>query len=70
MWRNFTGATGGTEWETFYRQMVYIGVLLTRHGVPVVFDATANRRIYWDRVRGQIPHFLEVFVDCPFAICM
>jgi adenylylsulfate kinase len=58
------------ERDTFYRQMVYVGALLTRHGVPVIFDATANRRIYRDRARQQIPKFLEVYVDCPLETCM
>jgi adenylylsulfate kinase len=58
------------ERDTFYRQMAYVGVLLTQHGVPVIFDATANRRIYRDRVRQQIPKFLEVYVDCPLTICI
>jgi hypothetical protein len=58
------------ERDTFYRQMAYIGVLLTRHGVPVIFDATANRRAYRDQTRQQIPRFLEVYVDCPLATCM
>ena len=42
----------------------------TQHGVPVIFDATANRRIYRDRVRQQIAKFLEVYVDCPLTICI
>ena len=58
------------ERDTFYRQMAYVGVLLTQHGVPVIFDATANRRIYRDRVRQQIAKFLEVYVDCPLTICI
>jgi adenylylsulfate kinase len=58
------------EREAFYRQMVYIGALLTRHGVPVIFDATANRRRYRDMARDQIPRFMEVYVDCPLAICI
>jgi adenylylsulfate kinase len=58
------------ERDTFYRQMVYLGTLLTGHGVPVVFDATANRRAYRDWARQQIPKFLEVYVDCPLATCM
>ena len=48
--------------EAFYRQMVYIGTLLTQHGVPVIFDATANRRSYRDQARKEIPHFIEVYV--------
>lgn len=58
------------ERDNFYRQMAYVGILLTQHGVPVIFDATANRRIYRDRVRQQIAKFLEVYVDCPLTICI
>ncbi len=58
------------ERETFYRQMVFIGALLTKHGVPVIFDATANRREYRDKARRQIPRFLEVYVDAPLETCM
>jgi adenylylsulfate kinase len=58
------------EREAFYSQMVYIGTLLTRHGVPVIFDATANRRRYRDKARDQIPRFMEVYVDCPLEICL
>ena len=58
------------EREVFYRQLAYIGVLLTRHGVPVIFDAAANRRAYRDDARKQIPGFLEVYVECPLEICM
>ena len=61
---------GEEEREAFYRQMVYVGVLLTQHGVPVIFDATANRRSYRDRARRQIPRFLEVYVACPLETCM
>ena len=58
------------ERERFYKQMVYIGALLVEHGVPVIFDATANRRIYRDRARQQIARFLEVYVDSPLDTCM
>jgi adenylylsulfate kinase len=57
------------ERDTFYRQMVFIGTLLTQHGVPVIFDATANRREYRDLARRQIPRFFEVYVDTPLEIC-
>ena len=56
--------------DAFYRQIAYVGMLLTRHGVPVVFDATANRRCYRDSARKEIPHFLEVYVECPLSTCM
>lgn len=57
------------ERETFYKQMVFIGALLARHGVAVIFDATANRREYRDRARREIPRFMEVYVDSPLEIC-
>ena len=58
------------ERDRFYSQMVFIGVLLAEHGVPVIFDATANRRRYRDQARLKIPRFLEVYVDCPLETCM
>ena len=61
---------GEQERETFFAQMVWIGALLARHGVPVIFDATANRRRYRDPARQQIPRFLEVYVDSPLEVCM
>ena len=58
------------ERDMFYRQMVYVGVLLTQHGVPVIFDATANRCLYRCWARQQIPKFVEAYVDCPLATCI
>ena len=58
------------ERDTFYNAIVHVGQLLVDHGVPVIFDATANRRAYRDRARELIPNFLEVFIDCPLEICM
>jgi adenylylsulfate kinase len=56
--------------DSFYRAMVWIGKLLTDHGVSVIFDATANRRRYRQRARSEIPRYLEVLVDCPLSVCM
>jgi adenylylsulfate kinase len=58
------------ERDVFYRQMVYVGVLLANHGVPVLFDATANRRAYRERARQQFSRFLEVYVDSPLETCI
>lgn len=58
------------EREIFYQSMLYVGQLLTQHGVSVIFDATANRRAYRAAARAVIPHFLEVFLDSPLSICM
>ncbi len=58
------------ERDRFYRTLALIGELLTRSGVNVIFDATANRRGYRDHARSVIPKFIEVFVDCPLEVCM
>ena len=56
--------------EAFYRQMAFVGRLLVEHGVPVIFDATANRRAYRERARSEIARFLEIYVDVPLEVCM
>lgn len=58
------------ERDIFYGAMAHMGKLLTDHGVPVIFDATANRRIYRERARRSISMFLEVFVECPLSVCI
>jgi len=58
------------ERDFFYNAMVYIGTLLVKNGVNVIFDATANRRRYRDRARKQIRRFAEVYVKCPLKVCM
>lgn len=56
--------------DRFYGAMVWIGKLLVDHGVPVVFDATANRRVWRDHARDEIPRFFEVYVDTPLEVCV
>jgi adenylylsulfate kinase len=58
------------EREIFYAQVAFVGGLLAKHGIPVIFDATANRRAYRNVARRTIPCFLEVYVDTPLAECM
>ena len=58
------------ERETFYQAMAHVGSLLVTHGVPVIFDATANRRRYRDAARQAIERFIEVYVECPLEICV
>ena len=58
------------ERDAFYGQIAFIGALFARHGIAVIFDATANLRAYRDRARQQIPRFLEVYVDTPLEVCM
>jgi adenylylsulfate kinase len=58
------------ERDIFYSQMAFVGALLTQHGVPVIFDATAHLRRYRDQARRQIPRLLEVYVECPLETCI
>ncbi len=60
----------GEERDKFYRQLVLIGELISRSGINVIFDATANKREYRDHARERIRKFVEVYVDCPIDICM
>jgi adenylylsulfate kinase len=57
------------ERDRFYGALARIGRLLTEHGVPVIFDATANRRRYREAARRDIPRLLEAYVDCPLEVC-
>ncbi len=62
-------AYGEAERDAFYATLAYLAGTLVLHGVPVIVDATANRRAYRDRTRAAIPRFLEVHVRCPLAVC-
>jgi len=57
------------ERDLFYRALAFYGSRLIAHGVPVIFDATANRREYRDLARQLIPNFVEVAVVCPLEVC-
>ncbi len=58
------------ERDLFYRALAFMGSRLVAHGVTVIFDATANRRVYRDFARGLIPSFMEVAVECSLELCM
>jgi adenylylsulfate kinase len=57
------------ERSRFYRTLALIGELITRSGINVIFDATANKREYRDHARAFIKKFLEVYVECPLEVC-
>ncbi|MDA8098783.1 MAG: adenylyl-sulfate kinase [Nitrospiraceae bacterium] len=57
------------ERDRFYQEMALLGEMLVRQGIPVIFDATANKRSYRDAARSLVPRFLEVHIDCPLEIC-
>ncbi len=54
-----------------YAALVYMAKLMvTECEMPVIMDATANRRRYRDRARESIPDFAEVYVKCSLETCM
>lgn len=57
------------ERDFFYKEMNDLGKQLVEQGIPVIFDATANRRAYRDAARGAIANFMEVHVDTPLEVC-
>ena len=59
-----------TDRDYFYGSVAFIGKVLTDHGLPVIFDATANRRAYRDRARTQIRKFMEIYIDSPLEVCI
>jgi adenylylsulfate kinase len=58
------------ERDRFYRTLVSIGEMITRNGITVVFDATANKRHYRDLARSRIKKFVEAYVRCPLEVCV
>lgn len=58
------------EREMFYAAMAVMGELLARHGVAVIFDATAHRRAWRDHARQRIVRFAEVHVECAEDVCI
>ncbi|MEM4700366.1 MAG: adenylyl-sulfate kinase [Candidatus Nezhaarchaeales archaeon] len=58
------------ERDAFYSALTFIGELLVRHGINVVFDATAHKRAYRDEARRRIEKFVEVYVKCPLDEAM
>ncbi|SLM47242.1 Adenylyl-sulfate kinase [Nitrospira japonica] len=59
-----------TERDLFYRALAFLGARLVAHGITVVFDATATRRMYRNLARTLIPRLIEVSVECPLEVCM
>ncbi|MEK6681841.1 MAG: adenylyl-sulfate kinase [Nitrospirota bacterium] len=58
------------ERDNFYNVMAYIGELLVKNGVNVIFDATANKASYRERAKKGIKNFIEVYINCPLSVCI
>lgn len=61
--------------DTNIRRIGWVSHLLTKHRVPNLVSAISPYREVRDEVRKMIEHaggegsFIEVFVDCPVAVC-
>jgi adenylylsulfate kinase len=55
--------------DTNIRRIGWVAALLARNGVVAVTAAISPYRAVRDQVRGQIEHFVEVFVDTPLEVC-
>ena len=55
------------ERDFFYRTLADIALLLSKE-LPVIVDATANRRAYRERARRAIARFAEVYVSTPLEV--
>jgi adenylylsulfate kinase len=57
------------ERDHFYKVMIYVGKLLSDNGINVIFDATANKRVWRNAARYEIKDFMEVYLTCPLVTC-
>src|SRR5579863_5620630 len=49
--------------ERFYQGMVEVARMFLEKEIPVILDATGNRRAYRDPARKLLPAFAEIYVD-------
>lgn len=57
------------ERELVYRVLAWIAATVTEADVPVIVDATADRRAWRDLARARIVRFAEVQLVCPLELC-
>lgn len=58
------------ERSIVYGALVFTAKMLTKSGVNVIIDATANRRRFRDQARQAISDFMEAYLECPLEFCM
>jgi len=51
------------------RRIAFVARLLSRNGVVAITAAISPYRAIRDEARRDIRNFIEVFVDCPLAVC-
>lgn len=58
------------ERDIVYRALSYMAFLLYKNKIPVIIDATANKREYRNLARNLIKNFYEVYVKCSLNTAM
>jgi adenylylsulfate kinase len=58
------------ERKIVYAAIAFMAKLLTEEGVNVIIDATGNLRQYRTLAMWLIPHFAEVYIECPMELSM
>jgi adenylylsulfate kinase len=57
------------EREVFYHVLIYMAKKFSEHQILTLVDATANKRIWREKARKEIPFFIEVYVKCSLSTC-
>ncbi|MBF0558486.1 MAG: adenylyl-sulfate kinase [Nitrospirae bacterium] len=57
------------ERDIVYRAIVFTAMTISALGHSVIIDATGNMRKWRETARQVIPHFIEIYLKCPLAVC-
>jgi adenylylsulfate kinase len=55
--------------DTNIRRIGWVCQILTKHGVPNIAAAISPYRDVRDEVRKMVGSFVEVYINCPIAVC-
>jgi adenylylsulfate kinase len=58
-----------TERDDFYLTLGNLAIELAEQGLVVLVPATANRKLYRDRIRARAPRFIEVWMTATLDEC-
>ena len=58
------------ERDWFYSVLAWLAKKFYEYGVNVIISATANKRVYRDRLRSEVNNFIEVYLKCDIRVCM
>jgi len=62
--------TSESDRALFYQGITEVAAMFVQRDLPVLIDATGNRRSYRQSARERLPVFAEVLVECPVEVCL